>query len=292
MVHALGLGQFQVGRSHECDYPAAAQLLPVCTQSRVPQNVDSGNIDDLVKSRLMQALSFFDLNTHLIAELKPTHIITQTQCSICAVSREDVEQALSKELSSDVQIISLEAESLAGIWADINRIATSCGVRQNGQTLISQLQERVNRIAAEARLDNTRLTIACLEWLQPLMSAGNWIPELVEMTGAECLFGEAGKHSGYLDWQEVVAADPDIIVCLPCGFDIARTRQELAVLTAQPGWNDLKAVRSQRVYLCDGNQFMNRPGPRIVESLRIFAELAHPNLFESTLQGIGWEPLL
>ena len=146
----------------------------------------------------------------------------------------------------------------------------------------------MSHISRQANQDAARPTVACLEWLQPLMSAGNWIPELVEMANAECLFGEAGKHSPYMNWDELKAADPEIIMCLPCGFDLRRTREEMSVLTAKPDWAGLKAVRSGRVYLCDGNQFMNRPGPRVVESLRIFAEVAHPGLFEPTLEGIGW----
>jgi iron complex transport system substrate-binding protein len=289
MVHALGLGQFQVGRSHECDYPPCVQTLPACTSPAIPSEADSGTIDELVKSRLTQALSFFELNTELIAELKPTHIITQTQCHICAVSLQDVEQALSAELSTTAKVIALAAESLEGVWADIRNIAQNCGVTERGEQLVSELRSQMERIRCRAEQAPTRPKVACIEWLEPVMSAGNWVPELVQMADAESLFGEAGQHSPYLDWQEIAVADPDVIVCLPCGFDLARTEKEMHALTDRCGWPALNAVRTGQVYLCDGNQFMNRPGPRLMESLRIFAELFHPDLFEPTLEGTGWK---
>ncbi len=134
-----------------------------------------------------------------------------------------------------------------------------------------------------------RPTVAAIEWIEPLMAAGNWVPELIEMANGRNLFGAAGQHSPWMTWEELTAADPDVIVALPCGFDLARTRNEARLLQGLAGWSNLKAVRAGKVFICDGNQFMNRPGPRLVESLRMFAEVIHPELFEPSLEGIGWE---
>ncbi len=144
-------------------------------------------------------------------------------------------------------------------------------------------------IAAKARALSQRPTVACIEWIDPLMAAGNWMPELVDMAGGINLFGEAGKHSPWMTWQQLCERDPDVILILPCGFDIARSRREMHLLAERPEWPRLGAVRQGRVFLCDGNQYFNRPGPRLVESLEILAELLHPEAFAFGHEGIGWQ---
>jgi iron complex transport system substrate-binding protein len=131
-------------------------------------------------------------------------------------------------------------------------------------------------------------TVACIEWIEPLMASGNWMPDLVTMAGGKNLFGEADRHSPWLEWSSIVNADPDIVLILPCGFDMARTHQELPMLTARPGWKDLRAIRQRQVYILDGNQYFNRPGPRLAESLEILAEILHPDVFTFGHKGRGW----
>ncbi len=291
IVHALGLGPFQVGRSHECDHPAQVLDLPVCTRPAFRVDGSSAEIDRLVKERLAAAISIYDVNADLIAQLKPTHIITQTQCKVCAVSLDDVERALRSEIRSEARVISCEPYSLEDIFGDIRRIAIGCGVPQAGADLISILRTRLDHTAKLAAKAASRPRVAAIEWLEPLMSAGNWVPELVELAHAENLFGEAGKHSPWMTWDELAAADPDTLVILPCGFDIARTKQEIHWLTDRPDWRKLRAVRRQQVFLCDGNQFFNRPGPRIVDSLEILAEILHPDLFGSNGEPGRWVQL-
>jgi iron complex transport system substrate-binding protein len=147
-------------------------------------------------------------------------------------------------------------------------------------------------IAEQTRTLPTRPTVACVEWVEPLMASGNWMPELVEMAGGINLFGAAGKHAPRLTWEQLCAADPDVILVLPCGFDIARTRRDMPALTGKPEWPRLRAVRQGRVYLLDGNQYFNRPGPRLVESLEILAEVLHPGTFRLGHEGTGWQALL
>jgi iron complex transport system substrate-binding protein len=291
IVHSLGLTSQQVGRSHECDFPAGIQALPVCTTPSFPVEGNSAEIDRRVKDRLVNALSVYEVFPDVLDRLQPTHIITQTQCKVCAVSLEDVERALVGSVASRPKLVSLEPNSLADIWIDIQRVASAFGIGAKGGEAVEALTQRMNAISALAYTSNRHPRVACIEWHEPLMAAGNWVPELIGMANAENLFGKAGVHSPWMTWQELTAADPDVIITMPCGFDLDRTRKELYWLTQRPEWAELRAVRSGEVYLADGNQYMNRPGPRVVESLQILAEILHPEAFEPKLKGVGWEVL-
>lgn len=281
MVHALGLGDCQVGRSHECDYPPRALALPVCTAPVFDIRGDAREIDRRVKESLATAESVYRVFDDVLERLQPTHIVTQTQCKVCAVSLDDVERALSERFSTHPEVVAMEPNSLAGIYNDISRLAHACGVDDRGEELVASIQSEMSEIAAAARATGRRPRVINVEWQEPLMAAGNWIPELTEMLGARNLFGAAGAHSPWMSWEEMVAAEPDVVVCMPCGYDLKRTREEMH-------WHDWGKLRAQ-VYLADGNQYLNRPGPRVAESLRILAEILYPESFEPTLQGIGWE---
>jgi len=291
MVHALGLGEFQVGRSHECDYPASVGSLPVCTKPKFDISGDSREIDQRVKATLQGAVSVYDVFDDVLEGLQPTHIVTQTQCEVCAVSLKDVERALSNRFPSRPQVVALEPNSMADIREDLLRLARACGVEERGRGLVQTMDDEMNRIAARARSTGSHPRVAAIEWQDPLMAAGNWVPELIAMLGAENLFGTAGAHSPWMKWEDLAVADPETIVCMPCGYDLKLTRAEMHWLTDRSGWWDLKAVQRNRVFLADGNQYLNRPGPRVVESLQILAEILFPNAFEPKLEGIGWERL-
>ena len=290
IVHALELSEFQVGRSHECDYPASILNLPVCTTPTFPVTGSSAEIDRLVKAKLTAAASIYEVFPDVLQRLQPTHILTQTQCQVCAVSLEDVKRALAAGVSSNPKVVALEPNSLAGIWSDIRRVARDCGFAARGITLVDVLQSRMATITGQAAALGKTPRIACIEWQEPLMAAGNWVPELVAMAGGDNQFGKAGEHSPWMTWQELALNDPDVIAVMPCGYDLARTREEMHWLTGNSAWAGLSAVRNSRVFVVDGNQYLNRPGPRIVESLRILAEILHPDSFEPTLRGTGWEP--
>jgi iron complex transport system substrate-binding protein len=288
IVGSLGLTDRQVGRSHECDFPPEILALPVCTSPAFPTDGSSAEIDQRVKERIASALSVYEVSREMLDALKPTHVITQTQCRVCAVSLEDVERALTGWVTSRPKLIALEPNALADIWSDIQRVADSCGVPQRGKQAVEALQSEMGEISARACQTTRRPRVACIEWHEPLMAAGNWVPELVQLAGAENLFGQAGAHSPWMTWQQLVDADPDVIVSMPCGFDLVRTCTEMYWLDRRPEWPHLRAVETGQVYLADGNQYFNRPGPRIVESLRILAEILHPEAFEPTLQGPAW----
>jgi iron complex transport system substrate-binding protein len=291
IVAALGFQDCLVGRSHECDFPVDVTRLPALTRPKLRLEANSAAIDREVKTLLAQALGVYEVDADGLKALAPDVIVTQTQCEVCAVSLDDVEQALSVWTGSQPRLVSLMPNGLADIWADIGRVAAVLGDGAIGRALVSRLQYEIAWIATKATAARTQPRVACIEWIEPLMAAGNWVPELVSLAGGTNLFGEVGRHSPGMNWADLVAADPDVVVVMPCGFDIARGRAEMPTLTARPGWSDLSAVRAGRVYLTDGNQYFNRPGPRLVQSLEILAELLHPDLFPARHQGVGWQPL-
>lgn len=189
----------------------------------------------------------------------------------------------------ETEVIPLEVYSLADLWSGIRQIARACKVVAAGEELIHRLLERINTIEVRASHVGNRPRVAAIEWIDPLMAAGNWIPELIEKAGGKNLFGTAGQHSPWMTFEQLGEADPEVIIAMPCGFDLPRTRSEMACLQAREEWKNLQAVRAGKVFLCDGNQYMNRPGPRLVESLQIFAEILHPERFAPNLEGVGWE---
>ncbi len=215
-------------------------------------------------------------------------IVTQTQCEVCAVSLKDVEQAVCELVSSEPRIVSLAPMDLGDVFDDIGAVAAALGRPERAERLNAGLTARLDSIRERSIQLAERPTIACIEWIDPLMHAENWVPELVEIAGGRVMLGEAGKHSGYFEFERVIEADPEVIAVMPCGFDIPRTAAEMSPLAAQPGWSELSAVRNGRVFLTDGNQYFNRPGPRVVESAEILAELLHPEVFDFGHRGSGW----
>jgi iron complex transport system substrate-binding protein len=275
IVCALGYRDALVGRSHECDYPPNVLSLPVCSESRVDVHASSLEIDRQVKQAVADALSVYKVRTDALDRLQPTHIITQTQCEVCAVSLKDVERAVCEMVGSRPQIVTLQPMCLADVWTDIQRVADALGEPHRGTDLIARLQQRLEAVRKSVRGMAAQPTVVCLEWIAPLMSGGNWMPELVDIAGGRPLLATAGEHSPWMTWDELSAADPDVLVILPCGFDISRTRAELSPLVHHPRWKTLRCVQAGRVFLTDGNQYFNRPGPRVVESAEILVDILH-----------------
>jgi iron complex transport system substrate-binding protein len=288
IVCALGFGEQLVGRSHECDFPPWVKQLPVCTAPKFPTDGTSYEIDQRVKAILAEGLSVYRVDAERLRALAPDVIVTQSQCDVCAVSLRDVEQAVCEWIESRPRIVSLEPYGLEDVWRDIVTVAVALGAAERGAALVAGLRSRIDGIVARAR-SLERPSVAVVEWIDPLMAAGNWMPELVDMAGGTNLFGEAGKHSPWMTIEELAHRDPDWILVIPCGFDVQRTRADMPALEARPEWKRLRAVRERRVVLGDGNQYFNRPGPRLVESLEILAEILHPEAFDFGHRGGGWQ---
>jgi len=288
IICALGLEHQLVGRSHECDYPLSITNLPVCSSAKFLPGSDSAEIDRQVKEILSESLSIYTIDRDLIKRLSPDVIITQAQCEVCAVSLKDVEQALSDLLDKECQIISLEPNGLDDVYKDIRMIADQLGVEKVGEELLELSDERINIIRHKLKFITEKPTVACIEWLSPLMIAGNWTPEIIEIGGGIPVLTVKGKHSCYVNFQDIIDSDPDIILIMPCGFSIQRTLQEIGLVLDLPGWSDLKAVKDQRIYIVDGNQYFNRSGPRMTDSIEIMAEIINPKQFIFGYEGNGW----
>ncbi len=297
-VYALGGEHLLVGRSHECDYPPEAMALPACSQPLIDVNATSAEIDRQVKTRQRDALSIYDVDREMLRTLRPDIILTQTQCEVCAVSLADVERALCTLTDHAARVVSLSPENLEDIWESGRDVARALGLEAAGEQFLTRCQTRLDELAARvtnvrARRNAAPVRVLCLEWMDPPMAAGNWMPELIRLAGGEPLFGEIGKHSPWLTWDEIVAADPEVVVLLPCGWGLDRIQAELTCVIARPEWTGLTAVRTGRVALADGNQFFNRPGPRLVESAEILAEIFWSD--EPSLsfhhKGSHWRPL-
>jgi iron complex transport system substrate-binding protein len=288
IVAALGYEDSLVGRSHECDFPPGVEQLPVCSEPRIDVSGSSNEIDQQVKASLRDALSIYTVFRHELERLQPTVVITQSQCDVCAVNLAEVQAAVCDMIESKPEVVSLEPMALADIWSDIQSVAQALNDPAAGKRLVESLLERLQSLVSTVPESKTRPSVVCIEWMEPLMPAGNWIPELVELAGGTSLLSEAGKHSPWMTWDDLTGADPDFIVIMPCGFGIERTEQELHLLTEQPNWQRLQAVHNNNVYLTDGHQYFNRPGPRVVDSAEILAEIIHGPTFNFGHEGTGW----
>jgi len=243
-----------------------------------------------VKQLVHEGLSVYRVDAERLRALAPSVVLTQDQCDVCAASPKDLEAALCAWTGGRPRVVSLAPQTLGDVWGDLVTVATALGIPERGEALAQELAYRITHVSERTLRIRPQPRVAAIEWIEPLMAAGNWMPELVALAGGTNLFGETGQHSSWLEWEALRAADPDVIVVLPCGFDLARTRHEMAPLAAQPGFGELRAVRAGRVFLTDGNQYFNRPGPRLVESLEILAEILHPAEFPAKHLGTGWQP--
>ncbi|HEY8999848.1 MAG TPA: cobalamin-binding protein [Mucilaginibacter sp.] len=288
IVCALGLEENLVGRSHECDFPASVKRLPICSEANIPDNLSSAAIDIKVKELLTDALSVYTVKREVIKQLAPDVVITQAQCEVCAVSLKEVEEALEDYLDKQSTIISLQPDSLNAIFNNIREVAAVLDVSGRGEQLIEDLQERVDIVRHKLKFVENKPTVACIEWLEPMMVSGNWVPELVNIAGGIPILAENGKHSPYVKWEDIQQQNPDIIIVMPCGFSIERTMKEVNLLLQLPGFSEMKAVKNDCLYIADGNQYFNRPGPRIVDFIEILAEIIHPKQFIFGYEGNGW----
>lgn len=281
MLYALGLGEQVVAVSHECDWPPDAAGKPRATFSRVDSTAASGAIDEQVRQMLAQGQPLYGVDAALLARLRPELIVTQAQCDVCAVRYADVVDLVARtpELAP-TRVVALNPMSLDDVLGDIGRIAEAAGVTERGAVYVASLRCRIEAVADQTQ----RLTVAqrprtaLIEWTEPLMLSGNWMPELLELAGGVCPLTAARRHSEYVDWQRLAEFDPQAIVVAPCGFDLARSIEEARTLPARPEWSRMAAVRSGRVYVVDGNAYFNRSGPRLVDSLEMLAHLLHPQV--------------
>jgi len=287
IVCALGFQDNLIGRSHECDYPVGSEALPVCTRALVRPDGTSAEIDRQVKHALKNALSIYEVRGDELARLRPDVIVTQDQCEVCAVSLSDVEAAVCNLLGAETKIVSLNPEGLDKVYDDIARVAAALQANDAGADLVASMKKGFAAIAARA--PDARPSVACIEWADPLMAAGNWVPSLVEIAGGRDPFGTAGEHAPWLEPGRLFTEDPDVIVFMPCGFGLERSAAEARALLATPEWQALKAVKNGRVYATDANSYFNRPGPRLLDSAEILFEILYPDSGTPTYKDRAWK---
>lgn len=277
IVCSLEAAENLVGISHECDFPAAVRGRPVLTRSRIDDRGSSRDLDAAVRSVVRDALSIYAVDDARLGELQPDVIITQDLCEVCAVSLDDVRAAVARLAHHErVRIVSLRPTRLADVLDDVERVAAGIGRRRLGAQVRESLAGRIRSLARRATAARSRPRVVSLEWLEPLMVGGTWMPELIELAGGNATGVDTGDPAPTISSQQLQALEPDVVVIKPCGFSLARTLIEQDVIERQVLHHLPSGVR---VYLTDGNAYFNRPGPRLVESIEILAACLHPALF-------------
>jgi iron complex transport system substrate-binding protein len=287
LVCALGAGDRLVGRSHECDTPSWVKELPSCSAPTFDISGTSSEIDALVRQRLRAGEPLYHVDEALLLELAPDVLITQSHCEVCAVTPRDVERGQPAALCRQ-QVVALRAGTLDGVLDGFREVARVLGLLDEGEALVAGQRARLDALSDRVQ-GLEPVGVACLEWIDPLFNMGNWGPELVARAGGYTQLGTAGQHSAAIPWERLVAADPEVLLVAPCGFGIERTLGEMRFLTERPGWRDLRAVRSGRVFVADGNLYFNRSGPSLVDSVEILAEILHPEQFAPRHRGSAWQ---
>lgn len=276
IVCELGLRDRLVGVTHECDYPPSVELLPKVTQSLIPRDANSSEIDQLVRERLKTKSALYSLNLSILEQLDPDLIVTQSLCDVCAVAEDEVREA-SCHLNGNPQVINLEPSSLEDVFECMRHVGEACGVKPQAQEIIDNLRRRVEQVTKRSRGIAHRPRVVVLEWIDPPFCAGHWSPEMVRLAGGIEAIGIEGTRSRTVRWDDIVAANPEVLLIACCGFDVPRTLQDIPILREYPGFNDLGCTAGNRVFVVDGNAYFSRPGPRLVDSLELLAHILHPD---------------
>ena len=276
MVCAVGARPGLVGVSHECDYPGGVERLRVLTRPRRELPRASGDVDRAIREILADAIAVYEVDLEALREARPDVVVTQDLCDVCAVSLDDVHVALRELAREDVRIVSLKPTRLADVWEDVRRVGRELGRAEAGDAAAADLEERCADIGRRAADLSPRPTVLTIEWLDPVMIGGTWMPELVQLAGGTPLVTEPGQHAPTLSLEELGRLDPDVVLIKPCGFELERTREEASLLRENLPWDRWGAVSAGRVFAADGNAYFNRPGPRLVESLEILSACVHP----------------
>jgi len=274
IIYALGLGDAITGVTHECDYPADAQNKPVVVRSAIdPKRMTSREIDSKVGEILEGGDNLYCIDAAALTESAPDLIVTQSLCDVCALDFDEVAKA-ANALAHKPEIISLNPHTLADVFEDILRVGVATQRLLVAQALVRDLRNRLDRVALPGPSHRPR--VVCLEWFEPLYVAGHWVPEMVQLAGGADVLSHIGEPSRKVEWADVIAARPEIILLMPCGFDTRRAIKEAAPLRRLPGWDEIPAVKTNNVYALNGNAYFSRPGPRLVNGLEILAQLIHP----------------
>ncbi len=280
VICSLGLREYLVGVTHECDYPADVVGLPIVTKSIIPHDASSIEIDQLVRSQLETTTALYSLDVELLEQLQPDIIVTQALCEVCAVSEAEIEETIC-QLSKNPKVLNLEPMCLKDVLDTLLLVGEETGQQDFTDGVIKALNHRIDRVRAltENHIEKSAYPkVAFLEWIDPPFNAGHWTPELIEMAGGIDCLGNKHRPSETTLWDDVLEAQPDVMFIACCGFSMERAAKDIPILQSNEGWKDLPCVKNKRVYLSDGNSYFNRPGPRLVDSLEIIANALHPDV--------------
>jgi len=290
----FGAAESLVGRSHECDFPAAVQDVPVVTEATYDADGDSADIDAAVNAQLQKGLSLYQVDLDRVKALDPDLIVTQDQCEVCAVSLPGLRADLGDWLDEEVALFSMQPGTLKEVLDEALGLGRAMDRLDPAMKAIGDLETGLRALRNQIGVDRSTNpqslpSVACIEWLEPLMVAGHWMPDVVEMAGGRAVLGTAAEPTRRVNWASLRDTDPDAIALMPCGFTIEETRRDLHYLTEREGWAELSAVREGRVALLDGNAYFNRPGPRLYRAIEVLASVLHPERVELRPQPAAWE---
>lgn len=278
IVYLLGIEDSLVGISHECDYPPEVRTKPVISASPLPASLRSDEVHEAVKRHSHSSHSLYRIDENLLRQLSPDVILTQELCNVCAISAGQVREA-ARILAGSCRIVSLEPHNLRQILDTILVVGEETRRKDKAKAVIHEFERRIRRVQSITCSAPGRPKVFCMEWMDPIMAGGHWVPEMVQLAGGQDNLGQAGERSLAIDWDHVVQCQPDVLVIMPCGYKIRRTLSEVDRLASKPGWFDLPAVRAGQVYIVDSPAYFSCPGPRIVTGLEILAQILHPELF-------------
>jgi iron complex transport system substrate-binding protein len=283
---ALGLQDQIVAISHECDWPPDVLDRPRLSRPRFdPTGLTSGAIDRAVRAAMMEHGSAYVIDEAQLLEVRPDVVLTQAVCDVCAVPTPGVEAVVQRS-GLDAQVVSLDAHTIDGILDSIEQVAVAAGVRDRAADVIAQLRLRIDAVrAAVAGAERPR--VLALEWLDPPFAPGHWVPEMIDLAGGENLVGTAGAHSQQTSWAALVGLDPDVLVLMPCGYDLDATRRDADVAAERLHDVAPRAVDGGSAFIVDGSAYFNRSGPRFVTGIEILATLFHPDRCDTLLDGVA-----
>ena len=278
IIFGLGLGDHLHGVTYECDYPPEAASKPVVIKTRLDTALSSREIDDAVVRSFETGESLYEIDQEVLQAAAPDLILTQELCDVCAISYADVQKAMAA-LPMTPELLSLRPHLLEDVYNDIRTVGRLTGREDQAATWVTGLRQRMDAVVKITRLAEHRPTVFCMEWTEPLMASGHWVPQLVELAGGEDRLGSKAKPSIRIEWDQVRKAEPDVLILMPCGYDVPKTMAEVPMLERLDGWAELPAVRRRRVYAVNGHMYYSRSGPRLVDGTEILAALLHPDLF-------------
>lgn len=282
ILYALGLGDSVAGVTHECDFPPAATKKPALIHPRLNLDVSPAEMDRHVSEMIARGESIYTVDSDLLANIAPDLIVTQDLCHVCTVSPDDLGGSLAR-LSKRPRVLSLTPHTLADVWDDIRRVGDATHRRRDAQALTLAIEQKIGAIEMQAARVTTRPRVLCLEWLDPFYVGGHWVPEMVARAGGEDVLGMAGKPSFKVTAEQTAASGAEIVLVMPCGYNVERAANEWRSFKIPESWRDLPAIRENRVFALDANSYFSRPGPRLADGVAILAHVLHPEIFSADL---------